>query len=238
MVFVRGIRNYTQLHAVFGPPNYTQITRTMLAVFAPEMPPRHPKSHTRSRSRSLPGCFALVGYGPDQGREPENLELRSGRVWRVGGFIRAWGSGIGGEECRGGLAPGHDERSRSGLRSIQTVTGTSGDSPASPSPSHSNTRSPGWRDERMGGTRFKVYCRQQNRAVNLRVFPVGRTGAPAFSGIGVRKSLRQCMVVPFGSSRPRPSPPAPTWPLPGIIGGAHPEGSGGREPPRGIITIH
>ena len=112
MVFVRGIRNYTQLHAVFGPPNYTQITRTMLAVFAPEMPPRHPKSHTRSRSRSLPGCFALVGYGPDQGREPENLELRSGRVWRVGGFIRAWGSGIGGEECRGGLAPGLARPSR------------------------------------------------------------------------------------------------------------------------------
>ena len=42
VVFVRGIRNYTQLHAVFGPPNYTRITRTMLAVFAPEMPPRHP----------------------------------------------------------------------------------------------------------------------------------------------------------------------------------------------------
>jgi hypothetical protein len=42
VVFVRSIRNYTQLHAVFGPPNYTRITRTMLAVFAPEMPPRHP----------------------------------------------------------------------------------------------------------------------------------------------------------------------------------------------------
>ena len=42
VVFVRSIRNYTQLHAVFGPPNYTQITRTILAVFAPEMPPRHP----------------------------------------------------------------------------------------------------------------------------------------------------------------------------------------------------
>ena len=42
VVFVRSIRNYTQLHAVFGPPNYTRITRTILAVFAPEMPPRHP----------------------------------------------------------------------------------------------------------------------------------------------------------------------------------------------------
>jgi hypothetical protein len=64
VVFVRSIRNYTQLHAVFGPPNYTRITRTILAVFAPkcpqgtrfapEMPPRPSELHA-NRTKALDG---------------------------------------------------------------------------------------------------------------------------------------------------------------------------------------
>ena len=64
VVFVRSIRNYTQLHAVFGPPNYTRITRTILAVFAPkcpqgtrfapEMPPRPSELHA-NRTTALDG---------------------------------------------------------------------------------------------------------------------------------------------------------------------------------------